>query len=67
MPAAIAALATSRSATRSRASPGRCRQAAAQGQPAPRLEAISLRQRSKPIIDMLQRCQKAGQPIVWGV
>jgi hypothetical protein len=41
--------------------------AAAQGQPAPRLEGISLRQRSKPIIDMLQRCHQAGQPIVWGV
>jgi hypothetical protein len=41
--------------------------AAAQGQPAPRLEGISLRQRSKPIIDMLQRCHQAAQPIVWGV
>jgi hypothetical protein len=41
--------------------------AAAHGQPAPRLEGISLRQRSKPIIDMLQRCHQADQPIVWGV
>ena len=30
-------------------------------------EAISLRQRTKPIIDMLERCHKAGQPMVWGV
>ena len=42
-------------------------QAKAQGQKPPTFEAISLRQRTKPIIDMLQRCLKAGQPIVWGV
>lgn len=42
-------------------------EAKAQGQAPPRLEAISLRQRAKPIIDMLQRCHKAGQAIVWGV
>ena len=41
--------------------------ASAQGQTPPRLEGISLRQRSKPIIDMLQRCHQADQPIVWGV
>jgi hypothetical protein len=42
-------------------------EAQAQGQPAPQFGGISLRQRSKPIIDMLQRCHKADQPIVWGV
>jgi len=42
-------------------------QAKAQGQKPPTFEAISLRQRTKPIIDMLERCLKAGQPIVWGV
>ena len=42
-------------------------QAKAQGQTPPKFEAISLRQRTKPIIDMLERCLKAGQPIVWGV
>ena len=42
-------------------------QAKAQGQTPPKFEAISLRQRTKPIIDMLQRCHKAGQPVVWGV
>ena len=42
-------------------------QASEQGQTTPRQEGISLRQRSKPIIDMLQRCHKADQPIVWGV
>jgi hypothetical protein len=30
-------------------------------------EAVSLRQRAKPFIDMLQRCQAANKEIVWGV
>jgi hypothetical protein len=42
-------------------------QAQAEGHTPPKFEAISLRQRCKPIIDMLQRCEKAGQAIVWGV
>ena len=42
-------------------------QAKAEGHAPPSFDAISLRQRSKPIIDMLERCLKAGQPIVWGV
>ena len=42
-------------------------QAKACEQTAPKFEAISLRQRTKPIIDMLERCHKAGQPMLWGV
>jgi hypothetical protein len=42
-------------------------EAHAQGQPVPTFGGIGLRQRCKPIIDMLQRCHQAGQPIVWGV
>jgi len=42
-------------------------QAKTLGQKPPKFEAISLRQRTKPIIDMLQRCHKADQPMVWGV
>jgi hypothetical protein len=42
-------------------------QAKEKGQPAPVFESISLRQRCKPIIDMLTRCQREHQPIVWGV
>ena len=42
-------------------------QAKAHGQKPPKFDAISLRQRTKPIIDMLERCHKAGQPMVWGV
>lgn len=30
-------------------------------------EAVSLRQRAKPFIDMLRRCEAAGKEIVWGV
>ena len=33
----------------------------------PRFEAISLRQRALPFIDMLRRCHKDGCDIVWGV
>ena len=32
-----------------------------------RSDAVSLRQRAVPFIDMLKRCQKAGKEIVWGV
>lgn len=42
-------------------------QAKALGQTPPTFDGIGLRQRTKPIIDMLQRCHQAGQPIVWGV
>jgi hypothetical protein len=30
-------------------------------------DAVSLRMRSTPFIEMLQRCEKAGVDIVWGV
>ena len=42
-------------------------QALAQGEVPPRPEAISLRQRATPLIDMLRRCHKDGFEIVWGV
>ena len=42
-------------------------EAAAQGEPAPHFEGISLRQRAVPLIDMLRRSEKAGQEVVWGV
>jgi hypothetical protein len=41
--------------------------ALAQHQPAPRFDAISLRQRTLPFIEMLRRCEKAGHAVVWGV
>ncbi len=41
--------------------------ALARNETPPRLEAISLRQRALPFIEMLRRCAKAGSEIVWGV
>ena len=41
--------------------------ALAANEPTPRFDAVSLRQRALPFIEMLRRCQQAGQPIVWGV
>lgn len=42
-------------------------EAKAKGEPPPRLEAVSLRQRAVPFLDMLRRCERAGKEIVWGV
>jgi len=43
-------------------------EAAAQGRkPAPRADAVSLRQRAWPLIEMLKRAQTAGKDVVWGV
>lgn len=42
-------------------------QALARNEAPPRFEAISLRQRALPFVEMLRRCQKAGTEIVWGV
>ncbi len=30
-------------------------------------ERVSLRQRAWPLVEMMKRAQRAGQPIVWGV
>lgn len=42
-------------------------EALSRGAAAPRFEAISLRRRSQPFLDMLRRAQTAGHPVVWGV
>jgi hypothetical protein len=42
-------------------------QALAEHRPPPRFEAIGLRTRAQPFIEMLRRCQTAGKEIVWGV
>lgn len=66
MPAAIAAL---EAAIASEEAEQKAAQSAAlvHQQTAPRFEAISLRQRALPFIEMLRRCEKAGDEIVWGV
>jgi hypothetical protein len=42
-------------------------EARAKGQTPPRFDGVSLHQRAVPFLDMLRRCEKAGQEIVWGV
>jgi hypothetical protein len=42
-------------------------EALAKGQVPPKFDAVSLRQRAVPFIDMLKRCSAAGKEIVWGV
>ena len=66
MPAALAALTTAvaQEATDRKAALAR---ALERNETPPRFEAISLRQRALPLMEMLQRCEKAGHAIVWGV
>ena len=42
-------------------------EAQARGEVLPEFDQVGLRLRSVPFIDMLQRCEKAGVDIVWGV
>ena len=66
MPAALAALvaAVDQEAADRKAA---LAQALERNEDPPRFEAISLRQRALPFMEMLQRCEKAGHAIVWGV
>ena len=42
-------------------------EARARGEKPPPTPAVALRQRAQPFIAMLERCERAQQPIVWGV
>jgi hypothetical protein len=42
-------------------------QAQAEHLPAPRFEAIGLRQRALPLMEMMRSCLQAGEAITWGV
>lgn len=42
-------------------------QAQVENLPAPRFDAIGLRQRALPFMDMVRECIKANEAIVWGV
>jgi len=42
-------------------------EAAAQGTPLPPREAVTLRQRAWPLLEMMRRCHAARSDIVWGV
>ncbi|HWI84296.1 DUF1840 domain-containing protein [Ramlibacter sp.] len=66
MPGAIAALeaAIAKEESEQKAA---AEEATARGESPPRLDAVSLRQRAVPFLDMLRRCAQAGKEIVWGV
>ena len=66
MPAAIAALEAA-IVSEETAQKAAVTQALERNETPPRFEAISLRQRALPFIEMLRRCQQAGHEIVWGV
>jgi cyclopropane-fatty-acyl-phospholipid synthase len=66
MPMAIAALEAAIAAEDAVRKPAKT-DAAESGKNLPRGDAITLRQRAVPFIDMLRRCEKAGKEIVWGV
>jgi hypothetical protein len=42
-------------------------EAKAKGEVPPKFDAIALRQRALPFIDMLRRCEREKKEIVWGV
>ncbi len=42
-------------------------QALARNEAPPHFEAISLRQRAQPFVEMLRRCQRENNEVVWGV
>ena len=66
MPAAIAALEAAMAAEDA-AQQDAAAAARTAGEAVPQPRDVSLRQRAKPLIDMLRRCHKAGENIVWGV
>lgn len=41
-------------------------EAKAAGQPAPRRQGVTLRQRAWPLQELMQRSAKEGTPVVWG-
>lgn len=41
-------------------------EAKAAGQPAPRRQGVTLRQRAWPLQELMQRSAKKGTPVVWG-
>lgn len=66
MPAAVAALeaAIAQEEAERRAAAAQAEKA---GEDQPEAQAVSLRQRAAPFIEMLRRCEEAGKDIVWGV
>ena len=42
-------------------------EAKAAGEPEPRREGVTLRQRAWPLLDLMQRSDRSGVDVVWGV
>lgn len=62
MPDAIAALESAMTQEEPQAGPDKNA-----GDASPASDAVSLRQRAAPFVQMLKRCHEAGKEIVWGV
>ena len=66
MPAAMSAIEAAIAAVEAQQAHAE-QQAAGNGDPPPKREAIGLRQRAWPLVEMMKRAHTAGEPIVWGV
>ena len=66
MPQALAALAAA-IASEDAARADALAQAKAEHAPASHMNAIGLRQRALPLMEMIRECQKANEAITWGV
>lgn len=66
MPAAIATLERAVAADEAERQRER-EEAERKGEAPPPQPAVALRQRAWPLIEMLRKCQRADEPIVWGV
>ena len=66
MPAALLALETALAAAAGTAAAADLA-GPASAEDGPREAPVALRQRLWPVLEMLRRCQAAGQPVLWGV
>ena len=66
LPAAIAAIAAAVAADEAARAAAE-QEAAAEGRKLPPRDAVTLRQRAWPLLEMMKRAQAADVPVVWGV
>lgn len=66
MPAAIAAIEQAIAADEAARRDAEA-EAQAKGEKLAPRDAVTLRQRAWPLVDMMKRAQAAGEPVVWGV
>ncbi|MDO9434913.1 DUF1840 domain-containing protein [Hydrogenophaga sp.] len=68
MPAAVSAIHAAVAADEAKQKQKQVKEEATQdGDAAPDGDTVSLRMRAAPFVEMLERCEKAGVDIVWGV